>query len=118
MRRWVIVVLVGFALAAPAAARAADSVPEDVQALARDLVGERDVELVLNYLREALGAVVDGRQPPSGDELARRAEAIGEELKRRGVAAGRAVLDALELAIRRELREPQRLPPSSPSRRT
>ena len=78
------------------------------------IVHERDVGLVFDYLRDALNAAMEGRDAPSPDELTRRAEAIGDEVKRRGAAAARAAIDAIEQSVREAMREPRRLtPPTS-----
>ena len=82
------------------------------------IVQERDVGLVFGYLRESLSAAIEGREAAPPDELARRAESIGEELKRRGAAAARDVLDTIERSVREGVREqpqssPRALPPSS-----
>ncbi|HZN24637.1 MAG TPA: hypothetical protein VFB75_10450 [Burkholderiales bacterium] len=78
------------------------------------IVQERDVGLVFDYLRDALNAAMEGRDAPSPDELTRRAEAIGDEVKRRGAAAARAAIDAIEQSVREAMREPRRVtPPTS-----
>jgi hypothetical protein len=71
------------------------------------LVQERDVTLVFGYLREALSAAVEGRDviPPPPEELTQRAEVLGDGMKRRGAAVGRALLDAIESAVRERLPE-------------
>ena len=71
------------------------SLAQERRRAARSLLGgivqERDVDLVFGYLREALNAAIEGREAAPPDELAQRAEAMGEEMKRRGaVAAARA----------------------------
>ena len=84
-------------------------------ALLGGIVQERDVGLVFGYLREALGAAIEGRDASPPEELTRRADAIGSEIKRRGAAAARAVIDAMERNVRESLREPRpALPPSYP----
>lgn len=82
------------------------------------IVQERDVGLVFGYLREALGAAIEGRDVSAPDEIARRAEAIGDEVKRRGAAAAGAFLDAMERSVREGMRERHpALPPSYPPQR-
>jgi hypothetical protein len=89
-----------------------------IDALFGGIVQERDVGLVFDYLREAVRAAVDGREAPQPpDELTRRSEAIGDEMKRRGAAAAQGVLDAIEKSVREAMREPRRLPPSSSAQR-
>ena len=82
------------------------------------IIQERDVGLVFDYLRDALGAAMDGRDAPPPEELTRRAEVIGDELKRRGAAAARAAIDAIEQSVREAMREPRRLPPTASSRQS
>ena len=82
------------------------------------IVQERDIGLVFGYLREALSAAIQGREAAPPDEIMQRAESMGEELKRRGAAAGRALIDAIEQSVREGLRDaprsaPPALPPSS-----
>jgi hypothetical protein len=92
--------------------------PPSMDALLGGIVQERDVGLVFDYLRDALRAAVDGREAPQPpDELTRRGEAIGDEMKRRGASAAQAVLDAIEKSVRESMREPRRLPPSSSAQR-
>ena len=85
------------------------------------IVQERDVDLVFGYLRDALSAAIQGREAAPPDELVRRAESMGEELKRRGAAAARGVIDAIEQAVREGMRDSPKsgpvLQPSSPSQR-
>ena len=114
MKRFIIAGVIGFTLSAPALAHDED------RPLAAPLLGgivqERDVGLVFDYLREALGAAIEGREAPLPDDMARRAEAIGEEMKRRGAAAARVFIDVIEKSVREGLREPaprRALPPST-----
>ena len=73
---------------------------------------ESDVALVFSYLREAIAAAVVGREARPPEALEQRAAAIGEELKRRGVLAGQALIDEIERRLREEVRESSRLPPN------
>jgi hypothetical protein len=88
-------------------------------ALLEAIVQERDLGLVFDYLREALGAALEGREAPPPYHLRQRADEIGEDMKRRGAAAARGVIDAIEESVRRGLSAPARpaLPPSSSSQR-
>jgi hypothetical protein len=118
MERLVSAAVLVLALSSAAYANDSGPRPPPVDALLGGIVQERDVGLVFDYLREALRAAVDGReapQPPA--ELTRRAEAIGEEVKRRGAAAAQAAIDAIEKSVRESMREPRRLPPTSPAQR-
>lgn len=116
MRRMTTAGLLGLALSAPAYANEPYVLPGD--SLLGGIVQERDVGLVFGYLREALGAAIEGREGSPPDALSRRAEAIGDELRRRGAAAARGVLDAIERNVREGMREPRpALPPSYPPQR-
>jgi hypothetical protein len=125
MRRIIIAGLIGFALSGPVRADPAgdafsaadDPLSAATEALLRGLIQEDDVALVFGYAREALSAAIEGRDAPVPEKLTRRAEAIGEEAKRRGAIAGRIVLDAIEQSVREIFREPRQssspLPPST-----
>jgi hypothetical protein len=118
MKRFINVAVLVLALSPAAHANDSARRPPAVDGLLGGIVQERDVDLVFDYLREALRAAVEGRdapQPPN--ELTRRAEAIGDEVKRRGAAAAQAAIDAIEKSIREGMREPRRLPPTSPAQR-
>jgi hypothetical protein len=84
------------------------------------LVNEEDVSLVFDYLRDAMGATLQGQEPPPpSDGLVRRAEVLRDEAGRRGAVAARALLDEIERSVRESLRErDQRVPPASPGQRT
>ena len=106
------------ALGLCASAHAEDSFRLSPEALFGGIVQESDVTLVFGYLREALGAAVEGREAPPPEELTQRAEAIGGEMKRRGAAAGRAIIDVIEATVRGAVREPRPpLLPRDPGRR-
>jgi hypothetical protein len=116
MNRLITATLFGVALCSSAYAQDARRPPAN--ALLGGIVQERDVDLVFDYLRDALKAGMEGREATPPDELTQRAEAIGDELKRRGAAAARAAIDAIEQTVRDAMREPRRLPPpTSPSQR-
>ena len=113
MRRSLIAGLTALTLSAPvAAAGEGDSSRAPADGLFAGIVQERDVALAFDYLRDAVSAAVEGREPPRADELTQRAEAIGEDMKRRGAAAARAVLDAIERSVVEGMREPRRAPPT------
>jgi hypothetical protein len=82
------------------AAPADDPVGVAAESFMRGLVQEEDVGLVFGYLREALAAAAAGREAPPPDRVMQRAEAIQQEAARRGVIAGRVLLDALEQSVR------------------
>jgi hypothetical protein len=67
---------------------------------------------VFSYLREAFGAALQGREVRPPYEIRERARAIGEEIKRRAVAAGDVLLDDIERSVREELRQQPRIPSS------
>ena len=78
---------------------------------------EQDVALLFAHLKAALLAAATGREAPSADELNKRAEAIGRELKARGMLAGLLLLNAIEAHARQLMRDaPPRpvLPPVRP----
>ncbi len=68
-------------------------------------VSEADVSLLFAYLKATLLAASQGKQLPVPDEINRRAEALGRELKLQGVLTGLLLLDALESGARQALRE-------------
>jgi hypothetical protein len=119
MRHFLIAGFVGLTLCAPAYAHDEGSTNPEV--LFGGVVQERDIDLVFDYLRDALSAAVLGREaPPPPPELEQRAEAAGDEMKRRGAAAARVLIDVLEKSVREGLGEPpprSALPPTYPQQR-
>jgi hypothetical protein len=118
VRRFAIAATLAFACAS-ASAREPDRAPvPSIDAIFSGLVQEQDVAAAFRYFRESLDAALDGRDPPPPPAaLIQRAEVIGDELKRRGGAVARGVLDAIEAIVREQVREPaRRPPPSSPMR--
>jgi len=87
---------------------------------AQSLVEEGDIALLLDYLRAALLAAAEGREPePPPAALGRRAREIAAELRARGTLAALLALAALEAQIKsfREPAPPPRwrpLPPTVP----
>ena len=72
----------------------------------RSLVRERDVALFFDFLRGSLTAALQGREaPPLPEELASRAEALGQTLRAQGSLAALVLLDALEQRAKQALRE-------------
>lgn len=118
--RWIVAATAGLAFSAPAAA--GDGYPDplaqiDPQVLFKGAVSEADVSLLFAYLRAALLAASQGRDMPVPEELNQRAEALGNELKLRGVLAGLLILGAIEHNAKQMLREPpspSALPPAAP----
>ena len=77
----------------------------DPKVLLQGVVREEDVSLLFAHLKAALLASYQGRDAPAPEELNRRMEAIGAELKSRGALAGLLMLTAFEVAARQALRE-------------
>ncbi len=73
--------------------------------LLKGVVTEQDVALLFEHLRAVLSAASTGGEPPSADEIRRRAEAIRRELKARGMLAGLLLLNALEERARQAVRD-------------
>ena len=100
-------VLLGVMLAFALSAQAPDALAQERRALPDAVFGgivqDRDVTVFFEYLREALNAAIEGREAAPPDELAQRAEAMGEEMKRRGAVAARALIDAIEASVRQRL---------------
>jgi len=122
--KWLMLTAVlGLALAAPAQAGDKDRPDPFVQIeallnskfLLQGVLREEDVALLFAHVRAALLAASEGREPPSSEELNRRAEAIGAEMKARGTLAGLLLLTAFEAAARQAVREA--LVEPAPSRR-
>ncbi|MGQ0523424.1 MAG: hypothetical protein ACT4P8_07175 [Betaproteobacteria bacterium] len=84
-------------------------------------IHESDVSLLLDYLRAAIRAASEGREPPPPPrELGKRMEELGSELKARGALAAFSFLRALEEHTQTLLQEhaspprPRSLPPTVP----
>lgn len=76
------------------------------QALFGGVIRERDVSLLFDHLRAAMLAAAEGREaPPMSDELGRRLETVGGEMRLRGTLAGLALSQVLERALRESVRE-------------
>lgn len=93
-----------------------DSVLEQMmtpQAWLGGRVTEADVELLFAYLRASLIASTYGQEVPVPEELKRRAEALGRELRAHGVLTGLLLLQALEARAKQALPRPRSdYPPS------
>jgi hypothetical protein len=105
MRRVAVGAVLAFGLCA--SVHAQDRHGLSPEGLLGGIVQERDVALLFGYAREALSAALEGREAPPPEELTQRAEVIGGEVKRRGAAVGRAILDAIEAAVHGNEREPR-----------
>jgi len=87
----------------------------DPKVLLKGVVREEDVSLLFAHLRAALLASQQGRDIPVPEELNRRLDAIGGELKARGAMAELLMLTAFEAAARQALREALAVPvPTNP----
>jgi hypothetical protein len=82
---------------------------------------DKDLALLLDYLRAALRAASEGREaPPLPRELERRMNELGSEIKAHGTLAALVVLQTLEEQVKVLLREgapsrpPGTLPPTVP----
>jgi hypothetical protein len=101
----------GIAFAAPAGAgEKPEPLPQiestlNPRLLLQGAVREEDVALLFDHIRAALLASYQGREAPSAEELNRRMEAIGAELRTRGMIAGMLLLAAFEAAARQAVRE-------------
>ena len=108
MKRWAVAGLLALGVCASAYA-------EDARrAVLGGVVQEKDIALLFDYLRDAVGAASEGRAVVPPEALTRRAQEIGDEMKRHGAAAARALIDAMESSVREGLREPPRPAPAPP----
>jgi len=69
----------------------------------RDHLTEADIDLFFAYLRVSLIGSAYGYEVPIPEELKRRAETLGRELKRHGALTGLLLLQAIEARVRRSL---------------
>ena len=124
--RWTAVILTGLACTGPCLAEPlsgpAARLDAQIEAmlergeLLRGVVTEQDVALLFSHLRAVLLAASSGGEAPSAAEINRRAEAIGRELKARGMLAGLLLLTALEAQARELVREAPARPVPPPAR--
>ena len=84
--------------------------------LLKGVVTEQDVALLFAHLRATLLAASTGGEAPSAEELNRRFEAIGRELRARGMLAGLILLNVLEAQARQLVREAPARPAPPPAR--
>lgn len=78
-------------------------------------ISEADVDLLFAYLKASLIGSTYGRDVPVPEELKRRAEALGRELRMHGLLTGLLLLQALEARAKQALPDPP--PGDPPSRR-
>ena len=77
-------------------------------------ITEADVDLLFAYLRASLLASTFGHEVPVPEELKRRAETLGRELRAHGILTGLLLLQALEARAKQALPAPRSdYPPSS-----
>lgn len=105
------------ALDAQAQSPDADAVLEQMlapEAWFREHVTEADIDLFFAYLRASLFGSAYGYDVPVPEGLKSRAEALGRELRRHGVATALLLLQAMEARARKVLpRLRQGHPPST-----
>jgi hypothetical protein len=70
-------------------------------------ITEADVELLFAYLKASLLASTHGQEVPVPEELKRRAESLGRELRAHGVLVGLLLLQALEARAKQALPAPR-----------
>lgn len=110
LKREMLLLALGMVLSAPLSAAEPDVRPPtgprlDPQLLLGGIVTENDVGLLFAHLRASLLAAAENREPPQSEELARRLEVMGAELRLRGIIAGLALSHAAERAARDAVRE-------------
>ncbi|MGA0115572.1 MAG: hypothetical protein ACO3IW_08495 [Burkholderiales bacterium] len=109
LKRQMLLLALGMALSAPLSAAEPEVRPLeprlDPQLLLGGIVTEKDVGLLFAHLRASLLAAAENREPPQSEELARRLEVMGAELRLRGIIAGLALSHAAERAARDAVRE-------------
>jgi hypothetical protein len=124
---WITIVLLGLACSVPSHAQqlSGPAARLDAQLEAmfergewlKGVVTEEDVSLLFAHLRAVLLATSTGAPPPVASvELNRRLEAIGKELKGRGMLVGLLLLNSMEAQAKELVREaPARsVPPARP----
>ena len=110
LKRQMLLLALGMALSVPLSAAEPEarlqSQPRlDPQLLFGGIVTENDVGLLFAHLRASLLAAAENREPPQSEELARRLEVMGAEVRLRGIIAGLALSHAAEQAARDAVRE-------------
>lgn len=104
-----------FCVVPHAAAQQNPALPFDPQNPLGGIVREDDVPVLFDYLREAWVGAMEGRSVPVPDEVQRRAEAIGTELRGRAAVGGVLLLNIIEHNLSGLLREPpDRAAPAAP----
>jgi len=69
-------------------------------------ITETDIELLFAYLRASLLGATNGYEVPIPEELKRRTENLGRELRMHGILTGLVLLQALEARAKRVLPTP------------
>jgi hypothetical protein len=98
------IVILACALAA-SAAHAQDRALPPARPDTGPAIREGDAQLLFSYLREALRAAAEGRDPPPASALEKRSAEIADTLKRRSEELARGLLDEAERSAREALRE-------------
>ena len=120
-------VILAACLCSPALAlaqQAPPAAPPAPPAYLQGLVSEDDVTALFDYLRSALVAASEGREPPPmPEELRSRMNMLGADLKLRGTIGGLLLLKSLEAEIKQLMRDsaapsPAVPPPSAPYERS
>jgi hypothetical protein len=122
VRAAVVAGLAALAVALPVQA-ADEHTPSDLESALEQLltpeawlggrITESDVELLFAYLRASLLASTSGHDVPVPEELKRRAESLGRELRAHGILAGLLLLQALEARAKEALPAPRSAYPPS-----
>ena len=75
------------------------------QTLFQGMIRESDVSLFFDYLRAAMAAAARGEEAPVPEELQKRAETLGNELKMRSTLSALSLLSAMEAQAKQWLRD-------------
>ena len=98
--------------------RAEDASPLPDLERFRTLVQPSDVELLFNYLRDAMKAGMEGKVPPPPPaQLSRRAQELTESLQQQGVSTMDQMLELIKQEMKKSLPPPasQSAPPGDPA---
>ena len=115
IRSLIVVAILGWGMSLPAPAADERDPSALDEALAQALspeawlggrISEADVDLLFAYLRASLIASTQGQEVPVPEELKRRAEALGHELRVHGLLTGLLLLQALEARAKQALPAP------------
>ncbi len=109
-RNSLLVLALGFTLSAPVSAVESEPVPLagsllEPRVLFGGVVTKNDVGLPFAQLRASLLAASEGREALRSEVLDRRLDAIGNELRLRGIFAGLALTHTAEQVVRDAVRD-------------